>query len=181
MCNNSGSQCNSRVGDRYTMPARTPSVGGIPSRATGLLGTMFSPLRVSSAGHLGQNPYHPSPKAVNTFPYLIPTPLLSNIWSVASYHFVLKPLCLNSLQPQPWTLFRQHHSMQLTVDNPLIYQYFCYYLEWAWHAAIHGVAKSQTRPSDWTELNWEWVYDNEMFLLWRTRRGNQWLTFPQSR
>ena len=24
----------------------------------------------------------------------------------------------------------------------------------AWHAAIHGVAKSQTWPSDWTELNW---------------------------
>ena len=24
----------------------------------------------------------------------------------------------------------------------------------AWHAAIHGVAKSQTRLSDWTELNW---------------------------
>ena len=24
----------------------------------------------------------------------------------------------------------------------------------AWRAAIHGVAKSQTRPSDWTELNW---------------------------
>ena len=23
----------------------------------------------------------------------------------------------------------------------------------AWHAAIHGVAKSQTRLSDWTELN----------------------------
>ena len=28
----------------------------------------------------------------------------------------------------------------------------------AWHAAIHGVAKSQTRLSNWTELklNWEW-------------------------
>ena len=27
----------------------------------------------------------------------------------------------------------------------------------AWHAAIHGVAKSQTRLNDWTELNWtEW-------------------------
>ena len=25
----------------------------------------------------------------------------------------------------------------------------------AWHAAIHGVAKSQTRLSDWTELNWK--------------------------
>ena len=24
----------------------------------------------------------------------------------------------------------------------------------AWHAAIHGVAKSQTRLSDWTEMNW---------------------------
>ena len=24
----------------------------------------------------------------------------------------------------------------------------------AWHAAIHGVAKSQTPLSDWTELNW---------------------------
>ena len=24
----------------------------------------------------------------------------------------------------------------------------------AWHAAVHGVAKSHTRLSDWTELNW---------------------------
>ena len=27
----------------------------------------------------------------------------------------------------------------------------------AWHAAIHGVAKSRTRLSDWTELNWFWL------------------------
>ena len=26
-----------------------------------------------------------------------------------------------------------------------------------WRAAIHGVAKSQTRLSDWTELNWDFV------------------------
>ena len=26
----------------------------------------------------------------------------------------------------------------------------------AWHAAVHRVAKSQTRLSDWTELNWNW-------------------------
>ena len=25
----------------------------------------------------------------------------------------------------------------------------------AWHAGIHGVAKSRTRLSDWTELNWQ--------------------------
>ena len=24
----------------------------------------------------------------------------------------------------------------------------------AWHAAVHGIAKSRTRLSDWTELNW---------------------------
>ena len=24
----------------------------------------------------------------------------------------------------------------------------------AWHAAVHGVSKSRTRLSDWTELNW---------------------------
>ena len=28
----------------------------------------------------------------------------------------------------------------------------------AWHAAIHGVAKSRTRLSDWTELNWTWWF-----------------------
>ena len=26
----------------------------------------------------------------------------------------------------------------------------------AWYAAIHGVAKSRIRLSDWTELNWQW-------------------------
>ena len=25
----------------------------------------------------------------------------------------------------------------------------------AWHSAVHGVGKSQTRLSDWTELNWK--------------------------
>ena len=28
----------------------------------------------------------------------------------------------------------------------------------AWHAAIHGVTKSRTRLSDWTELNNEWCW-----------------------
>ena len=30
----------------------------------------------------------------------------------------------------------------------------------AWRAAIHGVAKSQTRLSDWTELNWLDILQN---------------------
>ena len=28
----------------------------------------------------------------------------------------------------------------------------------AWHAAIHGVSKSQTRLSDWPELNWKILF-----------------------
>ena len=31
----------------------------------------------------------------------------------------------------------------------------------AWHAAIHGVAKSWTRLSDWTELNWIYLKNLE--------------------
>ena len=34
----------------------------------------------------------------------------------------------------------------------------------AWRAAIHGVAKSRTRLSDWTELNWHnWSYRAAQF------------------
>ena len=33
----------------------------------------------------------------------------------------------------------------------------------AWRAAIHGVTKSPTRLSDWTELNWMW--DRPMVVL----------------
>ena len=32
----------------------------------------------------------------------------------------------------------------------------------AWHAAINGVTKSQTRQSNWTELNW--TFDDWGFL-----------------
>ena len=31
----------------------------------------------------------------------------------------------------------------------------------AWHAAVHGVTKSWTRLSDWTELNWAWPHPSE--------------------
>ena len=72
-----------RAGDRYTVPARSPSVG-IPSKAFGLPGIMFATLGVSPAGRLGPNPYHPSPKVTNVPLDQISTPLLWDIWSVAS-------------------------------------------------------------------------------------------------
>ena len=36
----------------------------------------------------------------------------------------------------------------------------------AWHAAIHGVAKSRTRLSDWSELNWvNTRWQNRVFTI----------------
>ena len=36
----------------------------------------------------------------------------------------------------------------------------------AWHAAIHGVAKSQKRLSNWTELNWTYAnfYNKNLYI-----------------
>ena len=36
----------------------------------------------------------------------------------------------------------------------------------AWRAAIHGVANSQTRLSDWTELNWERCKGECLWKFW---------------
>ena len=34
----------------------------------------------------------------------------------------------------------------------------------AWHAAVHGIAKSRTQLSDWTELNWTYHLSEITFL-----------------
>ena len=68
-----------RVGDRHTMPARSSSVGGIPSRTIGLPEIMFATLGVVPAGRLASNPYHSSPKVTNIPVDQISTPLLWNI------------------------------------------------------------------------------------------------------
>ena len=41
-------------------------------------------------------------------------------------------------------------------------------MEWeAWHAAVHGVAKSRTWLSDWTELNWQCMLE---YRKWRWKK-----------
>ena len=42
----------------------------------------------------------------------------------------------------------------------------------AWRAAIHGVTKSQTRLSDWTELNWTELSSYCMLACWCTKVDN---------
>ena len=70
-------------------------------RQLGFLRIMFATLGVSPAGRLGPNPYHTS-KVTNISLDQISTPLLWNIWFVASYQFVLKPLT-NSCNQDPAT------------------------------------------------------------------------------
>ena len=132
-----------RAGDRH------PSVGGIPSRETGLPGAVFATLGVSPAGCLGSNPYHPSPKVTNIPLHQTSTPLYGTS-GLLSYQFFLSHL----LTPATRTLppCRQHCPTQLIIkillmpltgpDNPLLCHYFCYYLKW--------------------------VYDNEMFIIGST-------------
>ena len=48
----------------------------------------------------------------------------------------------------------------------------------AWRAAVHGVAKSRTWLSDWTELKGDWVdfsqAEERKSILWETdRHGNE--------
>ena len=48
----------------------------------------------------------------------------------------------------------------------------------AWHAAVHGVAKTQTQVSYWTELNWWTIRNNRrvknVFSHWFLKDGCQW-------
>ena len=50
----------------------------------------------------------------------------------------------------------------------------------AWCAAVHGVAKSQTQLSDWTELNWLMTAQLEMWGVFHLFLGFNWpLTAPR--
>ena len=83
---------------------------------------------------------HKRSKLINIRLDQISIPLLWNIWSVASYQFVLK-----SLTPTTRTLptCRQHHPTPLIIikillmpltepDNPFLCHCFCYCLEWVY-------------------------------------------------
>ena len=45
----------------------------------------------------------------------------------------------------------------------------------AWHAAIHGVAKSRTQLSNWTELNWRIGSMTFMRIAWQDFQKRSWI------
>ena len=136
-----------RAGDRHIMPAGSPSIDGIPSRANGLPGIMFATLGVSTAGCLGPYPYHPSPKVTN-IPQ-IKSPL--HFYGPSGLLPLINLFLCHLLAPTTRTLppCRQHCSTSFIIkillmpltgqNNPLLCHYFWYYLKW--------------------------VYDNEMFTI----------------
>ena len=44
----------------------------------------------------------------------------------------------------------------------------------AWRAVIHGVTKSQTRLSDWTELNWTNGFSSSQVWMWELDYKESW-------
>ena len=128
-----------KVGDRHTVPARSPSIG-IPSKAIGLPGIMFATLGVSPAGHLGLNPYHPSPK-ITTQPW-IKSPL--HFYATSGLLPLINLFLSQLLTPTTRTLppCRQHFSIPSIIkillmpltgpDDPLLCHCFFYYLKWVY-------------------------------------------------
>ena len=100
-----------RAGDRHTVPPRSPSVGGIPSRAIGLPGIMFATLGVSPAGHLGPNPCYPSLKLINIAQVKSPLHFYGTPGLLPLISFFLSHL----LTPTPGPCCRQHCSTLLII------------------------------------------------------------------
>ena len=62
-----------------------------------------------------------------------------------------------------WQRMRSFYSNTNTMDMSLSRLRELVMDRAAWRSTVHGVTKSQTRPRDWTELNWKYVDHNASF------------------
>ena len=113
-----------RAGDRHTMPVRSPSAGGIPSRATGLPGIMFASLGVSAAGPFGQT------LATLLLTNIPPDQISTLFYGTCGLLPLINLFLSYLLTPTTRTLPSKILLMPLTrPDNPLLCHYFWYYLK----------------------------------------------------